>query len=255
MGVEHQTHSTLRALPCGGPRLFAWTVRPFGPACLALAIMLAGAASARADGIACSTVTGNLISNCGFEDGNLTDWTVGGATYGGFDGNFYGVQGNENDPPAGATALGPVDTGSWAAYFASDTTETIAPITLSQTLTGPEDVVYTISFYIDQDGYTADNSVSVTFAGADVYSVTNMAPTNLFALETITYTDRTVVNPTLEFSFENVPAYFFLDDVSVTEAPIAPEPPGLLLCGSAVGLLLLAGRKRRGASSRKSILR
>jgi hypothetical protein len=225
----------------GGLRRRAAAV--FGPASVALAVLLFSAGGARAEGVVCAAVSGNIVSNCGFETGDFTGWTVGGATSGNFDGNYWGVQGDLNDPPEGATVLGPVNSGSWAAYFWTDDTGTLAPITLSQQVTGPIGVLYTIAFYIDQDALTSTNTFSVTFAGATLTSVTNMAPTNGFKFETFTYNDVSVVNPLLQFSFENPPDYFFLDDVEVTGPVIAPEPEGMPLGGEAIGLLLLAALK------------
>jgi len=229
---------------CGALRRLALAARGFGQAAAALIILLFSAAGARASTVICTSVGGNLVSNCGFETGDFTSWTVGGATSGSFDGNYYGVQGDLNSPPSGATVLGPVNSGSWAAYFGTDVTQTIAPITLSQTLTGPAGVLYTISFYIDQYALTSDNLFSVTFAGDTVTSVTNMAPTNGFVFESFNYSDVSVVNPVLQFSFQNPPDYFFLDDVAVTVSTL-PEPSGMRLGGPALGLLFLAALKRR----------
>lgn len=236
---------------CGALRRLALVVCRFGPAGMALAILLFGAAGARASTVICALVGGNLVSNCGFETGDFTSWTLGGATSGNFDGNYFGVQGDFTDPPSGATVLGPVNSGSWAAYFGTDVTQTIAPITLSQTLTGPAGVLYTISFYIDQGALTSDNLFSVTFAGTTVFSVTNMDPTSGYMFETFTYNDVSVVNPVLQFSFQNPPDYFFLDDVAVTAASTVPEPGGMLLGSFALGLLFLAALKRRALPAGK----
>jgi hypothetical protein len=210
------------------------------PASIAAIILPFGAMKMQAAGIICASVSGNLVANCGFETGDFTDWTVGGAISGGFDGNYYGVLGNLNNPPERGIPLGPVNSGSWAAYFGTDVTQTIAPITLSQTLTAPAGVLYTITFYLDQNALTSQNTFSVTFAGATLTSVTDMAPTNGYVLEKFTYDDVSVVNPVLEFSFENQPDYFFLDDVAVAGPATVPEPSGLPLAGAAIGLLLLA---------------
>jgi hypothetical protein len=216
---------------------------------MALAILLLSSAGLKASTSICASVGGNLVLNCGFETGDFTNWTVGGAVSGGFDGNFFGVQGDLNNPPLGAPVLGPVNSGDWAAYFGTDVTQTIAPITLSQTLTGPAGVLYTISFYIDQNALSSDNLFSVTFGGDAITSVTNMAPTGGYAFETFTYGDTSVVNPVLEFSFQNLPDYFFLDDVAVTTS--TPEPSGMLPGSFALGLLLLAGLRRRALAAGK----
>ena len=232
----------------GGPAHLPLIARRLVPAGLAAIMLLFGALRAQAAGILCASVSGNLVANCGFETGDFTDWTVGGALSGSFDGNYYGVQGDLNNPPENGIPLGPVNSGSWAAYFGTDVTQTIAPMTLSQTLTASAGVLYTITFYLDQDALTAENTFSVTFAGATLTSVTNMAPTNGYVLEQFTYNDVSVADPVLEFSFENPPDYFFLDDVSVAPA-VAPEPSGRLLAGAAAGLLCLAARRLRRASA------
>jgi hypothetical protein len=48
---------------------------------------------------------------------------------------------------------------------------------------------------------------------------------------------------TIEFGFYNVPGWWNLDDVSVQAVP---EPGTMALCGAALGLLAMCGRRRRG---------
>ena len=226
-------------------RRLGLAARRCSPAVLTLAILLSVSPGAHASTAICALIGGNLVSNCGFETGDFTNWTLGGALSGSFDGNYYGVQGDQGNPPLGALVLGPVNSGSWAAYFGTDVTQTIAPITLSQTLTGSPGMFYTISFYIDQNALTADNQFSVSFGGTILSSVTNVAPTGGFVLESFTYNDVSVVDPVLQFSFQNLSDYFFLDDVSVTGVSTVPEPSGMLLGGVALGILMLAAGKRR----------
>ena len=235
----------------GGSAHLPPIARRLAPAAIAAILLFFGAVRAQAAGILCASVSGNLVANCGFETGDFTDWTVGGALSGGFDGNYYGVQGDLNNPPENGIPLGPVNSGSWAAYFGTDVTQTIAPMTLSQTLTASAGVLYAITFYVDQDALVAQDAFSVTFAGATLTSITNMAPTNGYVLERFTYNDVNVVNPVLEFSFENPTDFFFLDDVSVAPA-VAPEPSGLPVAGAAAGLLLLAARHFRRPGIRRS---
>src|SRR5580704_4911525 len=67
--------------------------------------------SAKAD--VCTMPT-NVVSNCGFETGDFTSWTVSGNDVPGELGNLYGVEGTDPFPTPGGTAP---FSGNFQAYF------------------------------------------------------------------------------------------------------------------------------------------
>ena len=200
-------------------------------------LFLAGAAASAAP---CGSVTGNIVTNCGFETGNFSGWTLGGQLSGGLNGNYYGVQ------------TSPVNSGKYAAYFGTNVTTVIAPTTLTQQLTGPAGYDYSLSFYIDQHAGVVGTSAfpisfSVTFGSSPVSSIGQALTTNGFLLQSFLVHDYSDTNPILKFSFLNAPDYYFLDDVSVVRlGAVAPEAGSVVLTIGGLAALLLAQAARRG---------
>jgi hypothetical protein len=197
-------------------------------AILALSIASVFAAqSAKADD-ACSSVAGNIVTNCGFEasDTAFTGWS----------GTVI------NDPQA----LAIVDqsnpfSGNNDASFGPETQQD----TFTQTLATVAGTTYTISFALDNDTNpdTANgNFFSAAFGSTTGFAETN-APAGSYAVESFTATasgSSTVLN----FTSENVLGFFYLDSVSVVAQPAAtPEPSSLMLLGT--GVLGFAGVVRR----------
>ena len=90
----------------------------------------------------CDNTPRNQVTNCGFETGDFTGWTLTGFDVPGELNNFYGVEGT--DPFDGISP----NSGGWQAYFAdvvgNDTT-------ISQTISTFAGTEYYISFYLAQD--------------------------------------------------------------------------------------------------------
>ena len=176
-----------------------------------------------------------LVTNGGFETGDLTGWTVGGPTTSSTDpAAFYGV-----DTLDAAT-------GTYGAYLSTDSTQ-LSPnqLTLSQTLTVAPSHTYVISFSLAQDVAPSlpafGNLFQVSLGNVTVYAKSNL-PVSAFTNYSFTVTTaaNVPVSDPLTFTLQNDLGYFSLDNVSVSSAP---EPSTLLLVIPAVALLGVFRRK------------
>lgn len=172
----------------------------------------------------------NLVTNGSFETGDFTGWTVSG------DLTFTGVC-DVSTCPGG---FAPQD-GNYAAYFGpvGDTA------TISQMIATTPGDTYTLSFYLANPVGGTPNFFSVTF-GNSTFSFTNFGTAfgwQQFEMTTVATGDET----SLSFTFRNDPSYWFLDNVTVSQAGgTVPEPGTLALFGSGVlGIAGLARRKMR----------
>jgi hypothetical protein len=83
----------------------------------------------------CIAVAGNLVSNCGFETGAFTSWTIGGNTLNP-GGNYYGVDAFDTN------------SGNYGAYMSQDFIDGgTAPVDLSQTIATTAGAMYSFSFF------------------------------------------------------------------------------------------------------------
>ena len=178
-------------------------------AAAALTVLLAGPALANP----------NLVTNPGFETGDLTGWSGNGAH----------VNGSSYDEG--------VNSGSYAAFFGH--VGSVAPI--SQVIATTAGQAYTFSFYFASDGGTP-NEFQAYFDGTQVFESLN-APAFGYTLESFNVVASTA-STAITFSGRNDPTYQGLDDVSVVAASTAvPEPATLALVAG--GLLALGVLRRR----------
>lgn len=171
------------------------------------------------------------IQNGGFETGDFSGWTLSGDT------TITGVCSTNTCPGNYA----PFE-GNYAAYFGpvGDTA------TLSQTIATTPGTPYTLDFFLAAPQNGTPNFFSVTF-GTATFSVTNFGAS--FDWQEFSLTDTPTGTQTeVSFTFQNDPAYWFLDNVSVSAQSTSttgatPEPGTLVLFGT--GLLGIGGMVRR----------
>lgn len=193
---------------------------------------------AMATPIPCSSVTGNMVSNCGFETGDFTGWTEGGNT------GFTSVAGSANgiDQITDAHLTYDPNTGSWQAQMGPLGSDG----TLSQTFATTPGEFYAVTFYMASEGGSPTDFFA-TFGGNTLLSL-NPVPDQLYQIYTSTVA-ATGSSTALTFSFRSDPGFQFLDDVSVvdtgTNAPAAPEPAAWWLMAGGLAFAFLKARQGR----------
>ncbi len=168
----------------------------------------------------CDNTPGNLVVNCGFETGDFTGWTQAGNL------GFTGVTGFPNSGDY-AAFMGPVGSDGYLVQYVGDNS-----------------TVYNVSFYLYNDGGTP-NDFTVYWNGVDVGpDLVDAGGFGYTLFSGVLAGNFGAGSNQLTFGFRQDPAYWYLDDVVVTNAGNSvPEPGSFILMGS--GLLGLAGVVRR----------
>jgi hypothetical protein len=167
----------------------------------------------------CDAVTGNLVTNCGFETGDFTGWSVTGNT------GFTGVA-------AGSPWVNSGNFGTFLGAVGSDTLITQVLPTVAGTVD--------LSFYLMNLGGTP-NDFTVLWNSVDVGP--SLVDAGAFGYTKYTFVLAGVGNDSLQFQVRQDPSYWGLDDVVATQSP-EPGTIGMLLGGLG---LVVAGRLRRRA--------
>jgi hypothetical protein len=178
------------------------------------------------------------VGNGGFETGDFTDWTLVG------DSNLVFALSADDEDVAGTNALpGAADaqfvhSGLYGAYLGEyDWNGDVPQGSLSQAVATIPGQQYKVSFWltsVDAGGSTAPNDFTALWGGSVLYAQTNLSAfvwTNMQFV--VPATSRST---TLEFEFNNVPAAFGLDDVSVEATTLAPVFQSVTLSSNTLGL-------------------
>lgn len=194
----------------------------------ALAVFLALVAApvkARAD--SCSTLSGNLVANCGFETGTFSGWTTANASNSGLHID------NTDQLPGGSYDASWADKGEDGYLY--------------QDLTTAPGTTYTITYYVDMQ-YANSSSYLKTYWGGTSGNTDGTLMQNLSGVANSSYTEytftETATSSSTQIMFDGNAnySYVLLDNISVVPVS-APEPSTLLLL--AMGLLGIALVMRR----------
>ncbi len=188
-----------------------------------------------ADGSAQNRQFDFYVGNGGFESGDFTDWDFVGGT------NLCFALSADDADVAGTNAFpGAADaqfvhSGLYGAYLGECPTDGFpANGSLSQTVATRPRQEYLVSFWLTSIAYygaTTPNYFVASWDGSTLYAQTNLGAFAWTNLQFIV--PATAASTTLEFDFDNVPAAFGLDDVTVETVP-APVLQSATLTGSLI---------------------
>ena len=171
----------------------------------------------------CDGVAGNLIANCGFENGAFTNW------------NVSNPDGADLNTLVEASSFAPPGTNSGQFYALLGDSLTSAT-TISQTFSDVAGTTLTFSFYLSTDGYSTE-VLKAEFDGTVLFSL----PSNTTQDYTLySYTVTATGSDTISF-VEQDPSptgYMGLDDVSVADPVATPEPSSLIILAAGFGAIV-----------------
>ena len=153
-------------------------------------------------------VVQSLVQNGGFETGDFTGWTLVGNT---IVSNPSGTT-VYNAVESGANYPLVVHSGSYGAFLGD-----VQLATLSQTLATVPGENYLLSLWLDNSTNGTTQQFQINWNGTTLYGFTNPPAFTWTNLQFIV--SAVGANSILEFGAENDPAYFGLDDISVTHLP------------------------------------
>jgi hypothetical protein len=176
--------------------------------------------------------TCGLVSNCGFESGDFSSWTLTGNDVPGALNNLYGVEGTDPD------GTNP-NSGNFQAFFGDLISNAT---TLQQIIATVAGDTYTVSWFLAQDTTPSaeySNEFSASFGGVSLVDL-KAIPIQGYTEYSYTVTAASS-SSALDLTLGNGLGYFLLDDVSVTQqASPVPEPSTwTMMLAGIMGCLLL----------------
>jgi hypothetical protein len=162
------------------------------------------------------------VGNGGFETGDLTDWTLVGSPE-----LVFALSADDVDVAGYAALPGQPDglfvrSGLYGAYLGEWAWEGYPAVgSLSQTVATTANQQYLVSFWFtcvpDDEGETTNNEFTAKWNNLALYDQTNL---NAFGWTNLQFVvPATAASTTLEFEFNNDPAAFGLDDITVEPVP------------------------------------
>lgn len=199
-------------------------------ACVGIALTFSGR-PAMAIPSQCDALSGNLVTNCGFETGDLSGWTHTGNL------GFTSISGDPDFVHSGTFGLdeGPVGSDGF----------------ISQTLTTTPGQTYDISVWYDPSGQTPSD-FDIQWNNATLLDLTDVS-TGYTQLGLPDWLDETATavgtgSDLLTISFRDDPNFSGIDDISVVAATSSvPEPTSLAIMGAALVGFAAIRRKRKAA--------
>jgi hypothetical protein len=199
----------------------------------------------------CDSVSGNLVQNCGFEDGVHTS-TIGGNTNTSVPNDWTPNAGYDSEPGFNNVRTSPVNSGTFASSIGNLDSEPTP--TLSQTITDKVGSSYSGYLYVDYGGAGSGDTnafFNVEIDGVSLLALNYMAPGNASSSDYTKYTFSFTGTGSdmLTFGGDTNPSEWFVDDIVVLGPAVkAPEPSVLLLLSiSLLGLAALAWKVDRSS--------
>jgi len=190
----------------------------------------------------CSSVPGNFVANCGFEDGVYSS-TINGNTNTSVPSSWTPNAAYDLEPSFNHLTTY-ANSGSFGLSIGNFDDQPVPA--LSQTLTDLAGGSYSGSLYVSY-GYTDPGAYfEVLIDGAPVLTLSDTTPA---AYSQYTFSFTGTGSDVLTIEGDTNPSEWFVDDVVVTgPAAATPEPTSILLLVTVVGLCGTVLRKRRSSN-------
>lgn len=178
-------------------------------------LMLASMTGLLAVGLVGQASAQNIVVNPGFETGDFTGWNTTNAAFG----SLFGVDGNPHS-------------GNNAAFFGGVSSTPFDDDVISQVLPTVAGHNYSLDFFVSNNG-GAPNDFRALVNGTAVFTLQDA---DAFGYMEETFTFLATGSDTLAFAARQRPAFYFLDDVSVTDLGAAVPEPGSIATFAGLGM-------------------